>query len=265
MNGRSFRVGSVRLDARSEGEIIETVAAWARDRARSGDAVATRTVCFVNAWSIASASRDEDFRRAINECDLSVVDGVPPAWVGRRLAGTPCDRLSGPDLMHRLLTAPEHSDLTHFVYGGDAEALARLDFRYSAGGTRRPRRIVGTFSPSLGDPRPDEEASFLARLEETRPDILWVCLGTARQEKWMARMKSRLEVPVMAGVGAAIDFLSGGKRRAPRWLQRPGLEWLFRLATEPRRLWRRYLVGNILFARLATAALLRRRERGTDV
>ena len=79
----------------------------------------------------------------------------------------------------------------------------------------------------------------------------------------MARMKSRLDVPVMAGVGAAIDFLSGGKRRAPRWLQRAGLEWLFRLVTEPRRLWRRYLIGNILFARLAAAALFRRRERGT--
>ncbi|HET9480602.1 MAG TPA: WecB/TagA/CpsF family glycosyltransferase, partial [Candidatus Polarisedimenticolia bacterium] len=218
-----------------------------------------RIVCFVNAWSIVSAQRDADFRSAINDSHLSVVDGVPVAWLGRLLTGSACDRLSGPDLMHLLLTSPAHAELRHFVYGGSQDSLDRLEFRYNRGGVSGPRRIVGTYSPPFRALTPEEEQAFIDRISALRPNLLWVCLGTASQEKWMARMRTRLDVPVMLGVGAAVDFLSGAKPRAPRWLQRAGLEWLFRLVTEPRRLWRRYLVGNVRFLRIALAELLRRR------
>ena len=99
----------------------------------------------------------------------------------------------------------------------------------------------------------------MERIAALRPDIIWVCLGTARQEKWMAGMRDRLGVPVLAGVGAAVDFLSGTKSRAPHWMQNMGLEWLYRLAAEPRRLGHRYIHGNISFIMLAAAEMLKRR------
>ena len=249
----SFHVAGVRLDAATAGEVIARVASWCRQRDGR-----TRSVCLVNAFSIVSASRDAEFARAINTADLAVVDGVPVAWVGRRLTRGACERLSGPDLMHLLLFDPEYADLRHFVYGGNQEALTRLEFRYSRGGTQNPRRIVGTWSPPFRDLTPEEETALLARLESLKPDIIWVCLGTAKQEKWMEKMRPRLKVPVMAGVGAAVDFLSGMKPRAPLWMQRAGLEWLFRFACEPRRLWIRYLPGNVAFLWLAGAELWRR-------
>lgn len=252
---RSFHVGGVRLHAFSGSEIVAQVSAWCRAR----EVGRPRTVCLVNAYSVASASTDDDFRRALNDADLSIADGVPVAWLGRRLLDGTCDRLSGPDLMHEMLSDPVLADIRHFVFGGEQSALDRLEFRYTRGGTARPRRIVGTWAPPFRELTPVEEAEFVARLGQLRPDIVWVCLGTARQEKWMARMRHTLNVPVMVGVGAAVDFLSGNKPRAPRWMQRSGLEWLFRLVTEPRRLWRRYLIGNLVFMRLAAAELWRRR------
>ena len=254
---RRFEIAGVRLDAMEEADIVAQVAGWCRRRDGR-----PRTLCLVNAFSIVAASRDGELKTAMNDSDLSIVDGVPVAWVGRRLTGGPCDRLSGPDLMHRLLTEPEYADIKHFVYGGEQEALTRLEFRYNRGGTATPRRVVGTHAPPFRDLTAEEERAVLERLEALRPDILWVCLGTSRQEKWLARMRSSLEVPVLAGVGAAVDFLSGSKPRAPVWLQRLGLEWLFRLVTEPRRLWRRYLIGNIVFLRLAGGALRRRTAHG---
>ena len=249
-----FQIAGIRLDAATTSTIIERVAAYGR--LHDGR---TRTVCLVNAFSIVSARRDPEFARAINGSELSVVDGVPVAWVGRLLTRRACERLSGPDLMHVLLSEPAYADLRHFVYGGNEEALTRLAFRYSRGGTQHPRRIVGTWSPPFRDLTPGEEESLIARIRTLTPDIVWVCLGTARQEKWMAAMKDRLGVPVMAGVGAAVDFLSGSKSRAPIWMQNVGLEWLYRLATEPRRLWRRYILGNISFIMLVAAEMLKHR------
>jgi len=252
----SFHVGGVRLDAARESDLVERVAAWARAR---GDG-RPRTVCFVNAFSIVSAAKDEPFRQAINRSDLSVVDGVPVAWVGRRLVGGPCDRLSGPDLMHRLLSDVRFADIRHFVLGGEQGALDRLEFRYSLGGTQTPRRIVGTYSPPFRPMTSAEESALVQRLDALKPDVVWVCFGTARQEKWMAATRHRVNAGVLAGVGAAVDFLSGNKSRAPRWMQRLGLEWFFRLASEPRRLWRRYLIGNAQFMKLAAAELWRSRS-----
>ncbi len=241
----SFSIGGVRLDVLSSSEVGPTLERWCASSDRSN------LVFFVNAYSIVSAGKDAPFAAALNEADLSVADGVPVAWVGSHMTGMRCERLSGPDLMHEMLTAERFSHLRHFVFGGTQAALDRLEFRYNRGGTIKPQRIVGTFSPPFRQMTIEEEGAFIRRIEQVRPHILWVCLGTARQEKWMASMRSRVPVPVMAGVGAAVDFLSGQKSRAPRWMQRAGLEWLFRLATEPRRLWRRYLVGNVLFLRLA--------------
>ena len=255
-----FTVAGVNLDGLSRQQVLERIAHWCRKHdGRS------RSVSFVNAFSIVMASRDPGLMAAINGCDLSVIDGVPVSWVGRRLVDAPCERFSGPDLMHQLLRDPDYADITHFVYGGDQASLERLAFRYNRGGTVKPARIIGTHSPPYRNLSPEEEADVISRIENLSPDIVWVCLGTGRQEEWMARMSNRLHGPVLAAVGAAVDFLSGNKPRAPRIMQKAGLEWLFRLATEPRRLWRRYLIGNIEFLRLAGAEIRRRHpQRGGE-
>lgn len=258
MSGRitatPFSVAGVRLHALTASEVTRRVAAWCSEGAGS-----RRTVCLVNAFSIASASRDQAFRDAINAADLSVVDGAPVAWLGRWLSRHPCERLSGPDLMHHLLWSPEHAGIRHFVYGGDEASLERIAARYN--GREAAARIVGSWSPPWRELTPDEEVGMVEKINALDPDIIWVCLGTARQEKWMARMRPRLNARVLAGVGAAVDFLSGGKPRAPIWMQRAGLEWLFRLSSEPQRLWRRYLIGNVVFLRLAGLELLKGRAR----
>jgi N-acetylglucosaminyldiphosphoundecaprenol N-acetyl-beta-D-mannosaminyltransferase len=142
----------------------------------------------------------------------------------------------------------------HFFYGGGpgvAERLAkRLQERF--GGLL----IAGTWSPPFGELTAADEEAMIDRITSSKPDIVWVGLSTPKQERWMARYVGRLPVPVLIGVGAAFDMHAGLKRQAPRWMQRSGLEWLFRLATEPRRLWRRYLLNNPRFiCRLALQSL----------
>ncbi|MGH9870465.1 MAG: WecB/TagA/CpsF family glycosyltransferase [Candidatus Polarisedimenticolia bacterium] len=246
----SVSLGGVRLDGGSHEHIVSQILEWC-----ASPSFTTRIVTLVNAYSLASALDDPEFHEALNRADISIPDGAPVAWISRWLSGQRFERFSGPDLMHTLLTLPDRDSIKHFVYGGSADALDRLELRYNHGMATVRRRIVGSYAAPFRELSIEEEQAFKARLEELKPDILWVCLGTARQEKWMARMSHKLNVPVMAGVGAAVDFLSGTKPRAPRWLQRAGLEWLFRLVTEPRRLWKRYLIGNVIFLRLAVSEL----------
>jgi N-acetylglucosaminyldiphosphoundecaprenol N-acetyl-beta-D-mannosaminyltransferase len=156
--------------------------------------------------------------------------------------------VTGIELVPMVATAGRKYGLRHFFYGGGpsvAEAAGRRLSQLVPGA-----KIVGALSPPFG-PIGDRELHDLeAAVAETRPDLLWVGLGAPKQELLMARSAGRLQVPVIVGVGAAFDFLAGTKRPAPGWMRHGGLEWLFRLASEPRRLWRRYAIGNTLFAYL---------------
>jgi N-acetylglucosaminyldiphosphoundecaprenol N-acetyl-beta-D-mannosaminyltransferase len=116
--------------------------------------------------------------------------------------------------------------------------------------------IAGTYFPPFRPLTPEEDDQVVGMINETSPDVVWVGLGSPKQERWMAAHVGRVEAPTLIGVGAAFDFLTGRKRQAPRWMQRSGLEWLFRLLTEPRRLWRRYLVNNPLFVLLVLTQAL---------
>jgi N-acetylglucosaminyldiphosphoundecaprenol N-acetyl-beta-D-mannosaminyltransferase len=254
MNRPSFVIGGVRLDLVPNQEVPRLVARWCVS------AGLPHIVVFVNAYRIVTAGRDPHFLEALNSSDLSISDGSPVAWVASRLSGVRCDRLGSQDFMHTLLTDPACAHLTHFIYGGSQEALDRIAFRYNRGGMVQPRRIVGTCSPPARDLTSKEEEDLIQRLHTLRPDILWVCLETARQEKWMAAMRSRLPVRVMAGVESAVDLLSGQKPRTPRWMRAWGIEWSFRLMVEPRRLWKRDLIGNALFLRLVLRELWRHRQ-----
>ena len=212
-----------------------------------------RYVCVTPAHSVMEARRDPEFRRILNHSGLTTPDGMSIVWLLRLRGHRHVERVYGPDLMLAICEGGLAKGYRHFLYGGAPSVADELASHLRA---RFPDlQIVGTLSPPFGLPTPEEDSQATAAINGSQPDIVWVGLSTPKQERWMAEHMGRLEAPVLIGVGAAFDFLSGRKPQAPRWVQRSGLEWLFRLATEPRRLWPRYREYP-LFALLAAAQLL---------
>ena len=215
-------------------------------------------ICVTGVHGITEAQNDPGFRRILNESLLNTTDGMPLVWLGKLFIGSYVSRVYGPDLMLEFFTATQHRACRHFFYGGApgvAEELkARLDERFPG------VTVCGTYTPPFRPLDPGEEAEFLEVVRVRRPDIIWVGLSTPKQERFMAEYLPKLDTSLMVGVGAAFDFHSGRVRQAPRWIQRSGFEWLFRMATEPRRLARRYLVNNPLFLGRITLQLLRLRK-----
>jgi N-acetylglucosaminyldiphosphoundecaprenol N-acetyl-beta-D-mannosaminyltransferase len=170
---------------------------------------------------------------------------MPMSWVGRLQGVQDMDRVYGPDLMLSVCAATQDGSIRHFFYGG---APGVADELRTALSTRFPGILVcGTYTPPFRPLNFDEETELVGRLREAQPHICWVGLSTPKQERFMAAYLERLPTTVMVGVGAAFDIHSGRIRQAPLWMQRNGLEWLFRLTQEPRRLWKRYLLNNPLF------------------
>lgn len=193
-------------------------------------------VCVCGAHGLVDCQRDDALRRAFNGAFLVTPDGMPLAWELRRQGHTEAGRVYGPDLMLALFRQP---GLRHFLYGATPGTLSRLQARL---GRRFPHAtIVGSFAPPFRPLTAAEEEDVIRRIEAAGPHIVWVGLGAPKQELWMARMHDRLQANILIGVGAAFDFHAGNTRQAPAWMQNAGLEWAFRLAMEPRRLWRRYL------------------------
>jgi N-acetylglucosaminyldiphosphoundecaprenol N-acetyl-beta-D-mannosaminyltransferase len=163
---------------------------------------------------------------------------MPLVWMARRLGHPGTERVYGPDLMRAVTEMSAREGFRQFYYGGPpglaSELGSKLETEY------RGLKVAGAYSPPFGEMTVDEDDRIVALINAARPDILWVGLSTPKQELWMARHLGRIDAPVMIGVGAAFDFLAGTKRQAPGWVGQHGLEWLFRLLTEPKRLWRRY-------------------------
>jgi N-acetylglucosaminyldiphosphoundecaprenol N-acetyl-beta-D-mannosaminyltransferase len=206
-------------------------------------------VCVTGVHGVMESRRDERLRGIHNQAGLVTADGMPLVWWARCQGWRQARRVYGPDL---LLACCERSMTTgyrHFFYGGGDGVADLLASRL----TRRfPRLIVaGTFTPPFRPLTPEEDEDVVAQINSAAPDIIWVGLSTPKQEYWMAEHVDRFDAAVLIGVGAAFDFHAGLKPQAPRWMQSSGLEWLFRLATEPRRLWKRYLVNNPAFLWLA--------------
>lgn len=202
-------------------------------------------VCLTNVHTTVESRRSAALRAACESAFLSVPDGMPLVWILRRRGYTATEKIAGIEYIPTVAAAGLEHEIRHFFFGGApgvAEAAAR-NLRRRVPGTL----VVGAYAPPFGRPEQWPLASLQAQLREQRPHIMWVGLGAPKQEIWMARVARDLEVPVMVGVGAAFDFLAGTKPSAPRFLSSLGLEWLFRLVSEPRRLWRRYLVGNAHF------------------
>jgi N-acetylglucosaminyldiphosphoundecaprenol N-acetyl-beta-D-mannosaminyltransferase len=191
-------------------------------------------------------AREDDATRAAVDRSLAVPDGVPLVWALRALGHRQATRVYGPDLMAAYCARSAHTGTTMYLYGGrSAEALDELTRALLE---RYPGlRIVGGWSPPFRPLTDAERDEVAARINATGADVVWVGTGQPKQEKWMAEMRDRLDAPILGGVGAAFDFHAGLVPQAPSWMQRRGLEWTYRLAREPRRLWRRYARYNPRF------------------
>jgi len=176
---------------------------------------------------------------------LNTPDGMPMVWLGRWSGAREMDRVYGPDLLVEVCQASESAGWRHFFYGGAPGTAPDLAAHLHA---RFPKLIVaGTFTPPFRPLTTDEMKELQAIVAAARPDIMWIGLSTPKQERFMSATLASLEVPVMIGIGAAFDLVSGKVRQSPRWIQRSGFEWLYRLVQEPKRLWKRYLKNNPLF------------------
>jgi N-acetylglucosaminyldiphosphoundecaprenol N-acetyl-beta-D-mannosaminyltransferase len=215
-------------------EAVDTIDRWVEGREPN-------YVCITGVHGVIASQDDADLRRIHNEAGMVTTDGMPLVWLSRRLTprGTRVERVYGPDLMLAVLDRSETTGWRHFFYGSTRETLERLEANVHA---RFPRaRLVGSYSPPFRPLTEQEEHDLAERIEVAAPDIVWVGLSTPKQERWMAEHVDRLAAPVLVGVGAAFDFHAGVKRQAPRWMQRSGLEWAYRVGTEPRRLAGRYV------------------------
>jgi N-acetylglucosaminyldiphosphoundecaprenol N-acetyl-beta-D-mannosaminyltransferase len=230
---------------------VSTIDRWITHRSR-------QYVCVADVHSVMECQRDDVARRICNEAGLVTPDGMPLAWLLKLAGYRHADRVCGADLMFAVFERGEKRGYRHFLYGSSEQTLRRLRARLER--CFPDATIVGSISPPFRPVSKSEDRSIVARINDSGADIVWVGLGAPKQERWMADHREALCAPILIGVGAAFDFHAGLIRRAPRFLQRSGLEWLFRLCMEPRRLWRRYLTNNpqFLIGLIAQGAGLRR-------
>ena len=235
---------------------IQTIGGWIEART-------PHYVCVTGVHGIMECQRDPELRDIHNRAGLVVPDGMPLVWLGRRAGFQAMQRVYGPDLLLRCCHESRARGWTHFFYGGGpgvADELARrLAERFPG------LSIAGTWCPPFRPLTEQEDAEVRQRIDDSGADIVWVGLSTPKQERWMATHVGNVKAPVLIGIGAAFDFHSGGKSQAPVWMQQNGLEWLYRMIQEPRRLGPRYLRNNPAFIRRIIAdSALRRRKRTTS-
>jgi len=214
-------------------------------------------VCFSTVHMIMESHDDAEYAAKVNAADLIIPDGMPLVWMQKLHGEGQAARVRANDLMIMLCAYAEENDLSVGFYGGKQSVIdailerAKKDF---------PKlKIVYAFSPPFRPLTGEEDARITAEINRQKPDILFMGLGCPKQENWMWAHKNKLTA-VMLGVGASFDFFAGNVKESPEWLGRLGLEWLFRLTQEPRRLWRRYLILNPRFVRLATLQLLKSKK-----
>jgi N-acetylglucosaminyldiphosphoundecaprenol N-acetyl-beta-D-mannosaminyltransferase len=228
----------VGVSAINMGMALATIEGWISDRTPN-------YVCITGVHGVMESQYDAGLRDIHNRAGLVTPDGMPLVWLSRLAGRRHVSRVYGPDLMLTLSALSEQHGYRHFYYGGGkgvADLLAdRMRLRF-------PRlQVAGSYSPPFRPLTEVEEKEIVERIDGARADIVWIGLSTPKQERWMERFHGRLKAPVMIGVGAAFDFHSGLKMQAPLWMQQNGLEWAFRMATEPRRLAGRYLRNNPRF------------------
>jgi N-acetylglucosaminyldiphosphoundecaprenol N-acetyl-beta-D-mannosaminyltransferase len=245
---KDFFVLGARVDALQISEVIWQMRRWIERPD------ACHYIAVTGMHGIMEAQHNAEFKRVLADADLVVPDGMPLVWIGR-LRGQPLRRrVYGPELMLSFCRETAPTGCRHFLYGGEASVPGQLAefLEKSCPGIC----IAGVYSPPFRPMTPDEDVAIVEMINRAAPDVLWVGLSTPKQERWMHQHRDQLRVPVMVGVGAAFDFLFSRKRQAPAWMRERGLEWLFRLLQEPRRLWKRYLVSGSEFVLLVALDLL---------
>jgi len=218
------------------------------DRARSGRG---GVVSLMNVHVAVTAQGDDGLRSALHDAWAVFPDGAPISWLERRRGARRAERVAGPDLMLAALRESA-DDLRHFLFGSTPGVLAQLERRLPA--AVPGLRLAGSLAPAPGE---EHDPAMIEAVRQAKPDVVWVALGAPKQELWARRHAPALAPALLVGVGAAFDFHAGSKPRAPRWMQRAGLEWLHRLASEPRRLAWRYASTNTRFVLSAARELVR--------
>jgi N-acetylglucosaminyldiphosphoundecaprenol N-acetyl-beta-D-mannosaminyltransferase len=245
----------VNVSASAMDDAIATLERWISEGCRE-------YVCVTGVHGVMECRRDPLLRKIHNEAGMVTPDGVPLVHFLRLIGKNRTQRVYGPDLMRKMTAVSGQHGYRQFYYGGGVGVAEKL--KETLVGSVPGLQVVGTFCPPFRKMTPEEDRAVVDAINAARPHIVWVGLSTPKQERWMAEHLGRIDAPVMVGVGAAFDFLAGTKCQAPEWMQRHALEWLFRLGSEPRRLWRRYAYIVPGFAFLAVGELLRRalRSRG---
>ena len=235
-----------KIDQATYSSCIELILSWASSHE-------SRYACIANVHTIMEAYDSVHFKRLVNDAELVTPDGMPLVWMMRAKGVKHQERVYGPTLMLKTIELALHENIPIGFYGSELQVVTslieRMQARYAG------LNVVYSFSPPFRVLSPDEDLAMVEQINRSGCRILFVGLGCPKQEYWMAEHHGKINA-VMVGVGAAFDFHSGLKPQAPVWMQAIGLEWLFRLVNEPRRLWRRYLYHNPRFIVLAIADLL---------
>jgi N-acetylglucosaminyldiphosphoundecaprenol N-acetyl-beta-D-mannosaminyltransferase len=219
-------------------------------------------VCTLDVHALMESQSAPDIRNVYRSAAMVTPDGMPLVWLLHRSGHRAADRICGPDLMPAVFRQSQMRGHRHFLYGSSETTLSQLQEKL--GRSFPGARIVGRYSPPYRALTREEEYEVDRRVNAADPDIVWVGLGAPKQDRWMAAHRRALKAPVLIGVGAAFDMLAGTVARAPRFLQRTGCEWMFRIAQEPRRLSRRYLHSNSKFAMMLIGEKLRLTKRRAD-
>jgi N-acetylglucosaminyldiphosphoundecaprenol N-acetyl-beta-D-mannosaminyltransferase len=228
-------VGAMPLDL---GKAVAMLEQWRIEGQR-------KYVCVISVHGLVVAQRDPAIRSALNHCGMATEDGMPLVWWSRLAGFSQARRVCGSDLFDAVCGYGLQRGYRHYFYGASPDVLRLLTDRLRR---RYPGLIIaGSHSPPFRPLTAAEDAKEVAAINETHPDFVWVGLGMPKQEKWMVEHLGKIDATALIGIGAAFDFHAGTKPRAPTWMQHAGLEWLFRLMTEPRRLAHRYLIDNALF------------------
>jgi len=237
----------VRVSAIDPPRATSILEGWIRDRTPG-------YVCITGVHGVMESQRDPGLKAIHNAAGMVTTDGMPLVWMARLVGFRDTQRVYGPDLMRAMTALSAKQGYRNYYYGGGPGTADHLKEVLTS--THPGLQVVGTHCPPFRPLTPEEDEAIVSEINAARPDIVWVGLSTPKQERWMAAHLHRIEAPVMVGVGAAFDFLAGEKAQAPVWMQRRGLEWAFRMATEPRRLAGRYLRNNPAFVLRAARQLL---------
>lgn len=242
------QVLSTFIDALDWNQVIDKITDWGQSRKH-------RSVCLCNVHSSVTATTDKNLADALTRSDMVLPDGAPVAWVLRRKGFKNQHRIAGPDLMLKLCDNIQQTDISIFLFGSSEKTLSKLQTNLNK--TFPELKIAGCISPKYGTWSPEEEQQYIHKINDSGAGIIFIGLGCPKQEIWMIDHKELVN-GVMLGVGAAFDFHAGTVKRAPAIYQQFGLEWLYRLLSEPRRLWKRYLSTNSQFLWLTTKDLFSR-------